>query len=165
MADQTVPMSMVQGRIGIGTQQYNIHDIMPGAYDYYWLTVLDSKTLKVVANAVTEDNNVVPAAVKKYDGNRQYILVASSYSKLCANRPVGDLDTFLKNNGAGRKYKLAQQIAVQVGIANNLMFNYALVSIMGSKSDAIEEYAIGNVAWSLPLEFIFTDNVYLPVTV
>ena len=163
MAENNVPLSLVTDTLGIGTARYHLNDVSPGAYDFYWLVVVDRKTLKVVANAVTENQGVVPAEVKKYDGNNAYILVATSFQMTCKNRPTGELDTFLKANGADIKYKALQQIAGLGGPQQDArQFNYLLVSIMGQQS-GIEAHSIGPDLLALPLELILEGDQYIPV--
>ena len=162
MANQTVPFTVVYDTIGLDSARYNIHDVMPGAYDYYWLVVIDRTNLQVVANAVTEDGSVVPPAVKKFDGNNKYILVVTSYSKNCSSQPIGELDTFIKVNGGGIKYEAIQQIASVVGKVNDTSYNYLMVSVMGSKSEAIEVFSIGSATLNLPMELMLIECMYSP---
>ena len=162
MANKTVPFTVVYDTIGIDSARYNIHDVMPGAYDYFWLVVVDRKTLKVVANAVVEDCSQVPPAVKKYDGNKDYILIVTSYSMNTSSSPKGDLDAFIKNNGGGIKYNAIQQISTVIGKINQTAYNYLMASVMGEKSEAIEVFSIGNATLSLPMELLMVGDMYSP---
>ncbi len=162
MSDNMVPFTVVSNTIGIGTNRYNIRDVMPGAYDYFWLVVVDRTSLTVVANAVTEDCSVVPSAVMKYDGNPKYILIVTSYNMNTTSQPMGELDTFIRNNGAGRKYNALQQVATTVKRINDTSYNYLMASVMGEKSMAIEAFSIGNATLCLPMNLISVDGFYTP---
>ena len=130
----------------------------------FWLVVLSAKDLSVVANEICNGQSTdVPAAVKKYDGSKEHILLVSTIALNSAMVPKGDLLTFLMNNGYRANLARAIQLCTIMDYTTSF-FNYASVGMMGGEAEGFDAYSVSqHEPLSLPLRFELVGASYMPV--
>ncbi len=96
----------------------------------YWFVIIDRKTLKVVVNVHTSDNQNVPSEVQPYVGNTDYILILTTSLINSANIPTGNLYKYLIQEGASTELKRMEQIYATLNCGNWGWFAYTFVGIM-----------------------------------
>lgn len=163
MPKENVPLTILSGTrnslINLDGQTFPWPTPHP---DYtYQLIVLSRKDLDIVVNEISSDYKAVPASVKKYDGNRDYLLLVSTHALTSNMYPQGDFYDFLMRNGAGAELVKGVQVCQAIGKEFNF-FNYCLVSVMGTK-EGRDVYSINqNIPLPLPMRLLLLAEEYTP---
>ena len=129
----------------------------------YQLVVLGRKDLDIVVNEISNDCKTVPATVKKYDGNRDCLLLVSTHGLTSNLYPQGEFYDFLGRNGAGAELVKGVQVCQVIGKEFNV-FNYCLTGVMGTK-EGKDIYSISkNIPLPLPMRLLLLAGKYTPVS-
>jgi hypothetical protein len=125
-----------------------------GTPNLYWAIVVDRTDLTVVANFTFSNNANVPPQLAPYQNNAQYMLILSTMQVSSTNLPVGNLYSFLVNNGAGKELQRIEQIyaALNCGTWGNL--GYVLVTILDNTPAGIDYSSYYDQAFVATLELV-----------
>ncbi len=119
--------------IAVGNNTYSQQTPSPGLQGY-WFLVLDSATLKVVANVFQASGNQAPALAAS-PGD---ILIVTTLGVTFDNQPQGALTTFLQENGAGVGLLAIEQLGNQFGCGTLGGFAYSFVTTYGDTNPGFE---------------------------
>jgi hypothetical protein len=98
---------------------------------FHWYVVVDmTRSLNVVANAVSTDNHTVPADVKRLVGDPRYFVFVIGNNLRGHLVPQGELYKFLKDVGAGRQFAMMEQTVATTGTGTIVVYAYALGATM-----------------------------------
>lgn len=128
----------------------------------YLLLVVDRANLAIVANEFCNDFQTVPPAVKKFDGNINYLLLVATKALIPSMYPQGELLTFLAANGPGKELGRGVQVCRTLDAATNY-FNYALIGVMGTK-EGRDVYSLNmRQPLALPMHLVPVAGQYTPM--
>jgi hypothetical protein len=125
---QTVLDGNLSSQVVIGS---NTVSCKYGLRNVYWCLVIDRSDLSVKENFTFSTNNVVPAQLKPYIGNSNYVLILTTQYLTSANLPQGAFYDYLTQEGAGTQLNRAEQIYETLSCGTWGWFSYAYVAIMG----------------------------------
>jgi hypothetical protein len=130
----------------------------------YWFSVHDRASLNQVASATTTNYLEIPKEIASYLGNKQFLLLVSSFALSTLKVPQGNLYAALLANGAGSGLRRLEQINNQLGCGEFGWVGYVLVSAMGG-GPSFEDTSIN---WStgagpvVTLQLVMKDGLYTP---
>lgn len=119
--------------IGVGNNVLSQQTSSPGQQGY-WFVVIDSATLKIVANVFQATGNQAPT-ISASPGD---ILIVTTLGVTYDNMPQGPLTTFLQQNGAGPALLAIEQLGTQFGCGTLGGFAYSLVTTYGDSNPGFE---------------------------
>jgi len=151
---QTVLSGNLSSQIVVGS---NVLSCDYNASNVYWFVILDRSDLSVKANFTVTANNAVPAQMKPFLNNPQYVLIMTTQKLKSANLPQGPFYDLLVNEGAGPLLNRAEQVYETLSCGTWGWFSYAYVSVVGDPTtDGYEYLDIYNMAMVSTLHFFPT---------
>lgn len=115
----------------IGDETYAPGGAIPA--NGYWYLVVSLIDLSVAVNEVSNSNDSVPASVKTYAGNTDYMLLMMTLALKTDHLPQGPLSAFLRATGSGPLLQRAEQVATALGTGSLGWVSYILAATLDEK--------------------------------